>query len=94
MLTTFLTQLYTADTLSRALLTSDKTDTKLHDEAELLLAVNISDLPASKECFEEYKKAQSVDSVVINYCRHGWPEKHEVDTTMKPYWERQEYICN
>ena len=76
----------------RAPLTSDETDTKLHDEAELLLAVNISDLPASRERLEEYKKAQSVDpicSVVINYCRHGWPEKHEVDTTIKPYWERQ-----
>ena len=52
--------LYTADTLSRAPLTSDETDTKLHDEAELLLAVNISDLPASKERLEEYKRAQSV----------------------------------
>ena len=84
--------LYTADTLSRAPLELKESDTELSDEADRLLAVDISNLPASKEHLEQYKNAQSADpvcSLIINYCCNGWPEKTEIDTITRPYWERR-----
>ena len=84
--------LYTADTLSRALLESSETDSSPQGEAELLLEMCLSNLPANKERLDEYRASQSTDpvcSLVINYYRNGWPAKQNVDGIIKPYWEVQ-----
>ena len=84
--------LYTADTLSRAPLESSETDSSPQGEAELLLEMCLSNLPANKEWLDEYRASQSTDpvcSLVINYCRNGWPAKQDVDGIIKPYWEVQ-----
>ena len=84
--------LYTADTLSRAPLESSETDSSPQGEAELLLEMCLSNLPANKERLDEYRASQSTDpvcSLVINYCRNGWPAKQDVDGIIKPYWEVQ-----
>ena len=84
--------LYTADTLSQAPLESSETDSSPQGEAELLLEMCLSNLPANKERLDEYRASQSTDpvcSLVINYCRNGWPAKQDVDGIIKPYWEVQ-----
>ena len=83
-------QLYTADTLSRAPVPSVKHDTELEELAELLMETHIAHLPASKGRLETYRTAQSSDptcSLLMQYCREGWPEKNLEDPMLKPYWE-------
>ena len=63
--------LYTANTLSRA--PSNQSDTRLQEEAEMLMEMYIAHLPASKERLESYCQAQVKDptcSLVINFCCH------------------------
>ena len=84
--------LYTADTLSQAPLELSETDSSPQGEAELLLEMCLSNLPANKERLDEYRASQSTDpvcSLVINYCCNGWPAKQDVDGIIKPYWEVQ-----
>ena len=88
-------ELFTADTLSRApvSLTEELT---LQNKVETFvnLVVNNS-LPASKHRLDEYREAQSKDSVcqqLSEYCRHGWPEKTSVTPEVAPYWKSRGFL--
>ena len=79
--------LYTADTLSRAPMS--ESETNLQEEAEVLMEVCVTDLPASNSRLDEYRASQVTDpicSAIFNYCRNGWPVKDEVEAKMRPYW--------
>jgi hypothetical protein len=79
--------LYTADTLSRAPLNTQGT-TALEELAELAIDACIANLPASKETLNEYEHAQNSDplcSLIIKYCRTGWPCKKYLNETTIPY---------
>ena len=84
--------LHTADTLSRAPSASTKSDSTLEELAELHMEACIAHLPASKDRLDTYRTAQKADhtcSLLIKYCRDGWPGKNSVDPVAKPYWEVQ-----
>ena len=81
--------LHTADTLSRAPLSSTEHDHDPEHLAELLMVSHIQHLPASKERLETYRQAQNsypTCSRVKEYCQKGWPDKHKLATDVKPYW--------
>ena len=84
--------LYTADTLSRASLSSSDDDPNQGVLAELAMEACIAHIPASQSRLSEYEEAQNSDplcSLVIKYCRTGWPGKQKVDEALAPYWEAQ-----
>ena len=82
-------RLYTADALSRD--PSEDTDVCcLQKEAETLMELNTSTLPASQPRLLRYRKWQEQDPVcskVIQYCKSKWPDKQNVSHEMKPYFE-------
>ena len=87
-------ELYTADTLSRAPISSHLTENALTQQqlAKLCMATTISHLPASNQRLETYRQAQSTDPIcqqILKYCREGWPDKRQVDPSVKAYWEAQ-----
>jgi len=46
--------------------------------------------PALRELMSIVHTSQAADptcSTVINYCRHGWPDKNQFDQTLIPYWK-------
>jgi len=70
--------LYTADTLSSA---PDNNDTRLRDEAEIIMELCIPSLPASTRTLSDYLKARAED-----YCQKGWLErKDKIATEFRPY---------
>ena len=82
--------LYTADTLSRAPKPSTGADTNLEELAELAMEACIAHLPANRDRLREYEDEQNSDplcSVVIKYCRTGWPGKPQINESLSPYWE-------
>lgn len=82
--------LYTANTLSRARHNSTTPDTWLIEEAELLMAITVANLPASKQRLDTYKRELSrylIFSKVAHYCQAGWPPKQGIEHHLKPYWE-------
>ena len=83
--------MYTADTLSRApLSTTSSHDTDLQELAELAMTAAVYHLPASKQRLEVYRKAQQEDpqcQVVLQYCRGGWPTESDADPTVRAYWD-------
>ena len=67
-------------------------DTTVEYLAELAMTENIAQLPASAKRLEVFRKAQSEDptcAILLQYCRNGWPGKHSINPTVKPYWEAQ-----
>ena len=81
-------EIYTADTLSRAPISSEISDLNLEEEAKMLMEMSIRHLPASPKQLDEYRSAQIADhvcSTIINYCQHGWPEKKYIDSFLRPY---------
>ena len=81
--------LYTADTLSRAPISSSG-DPTLEELAELAMEACIAHLPASQDRLCEYQEAQNSDplcSLVIKYCLTGWPGKAQINEALAPYWE-------
>ena len=82
--------LYTADTLSRAPSSTTENDARLQEEAEALMEMRVTSLPASTERLEEYRRSQAEDPVcssVIAYCKTGWPEKNGVEICILTYWK-------
>lgn len=82
-------QLYTADTLSRAPV-SPVESSNLQEEADLLLALSVNNLPASSQRVDTIKKAQESDpvcSTLVSYCNHGWPHKNNLSVPLIPYWK-------
>ena len=85
-------ELYTADTLSRAPLKMEEADQKLLEEAESFMEIGVSNLPASKDRLDEYRKHQTSDpvcSMVMKFCQQGWPEKGAVSEEIKAYWRER-----
>ena len=85
-------QLYTADTLSRAPLTSQDNSSDLEELAELAAAATVAHLPASEDRLDIYRQAQKDDptcSIVREYCLIGWPEQSAIDPRAKPFWEKR-----
>ena len=83
--------LYTAGTLSRAPLSFSDDDPTQGVLAELAMEACVAHIPAGQSRLSEYEKAQNSDplrSLVIKYCRTGWPGK-KVDEALTPYWEAQ-----
>ena len=82
-------ELYTADALSQSPLPT--VGCKIPEElTEATVDASIAHLPASKKRLEELQIAQNTDIIcnhVMKYCHEGWPSKHEVETTIRPYWE-------
>ena len=82
--------LYIAETLSRAPSPTTENDARLQEEAEALMEMHFTSLPASTERCEEYRKSQAEDPVcssVIVYCKNGWPEKNGVEICILPFWK-------
>ena len=82
--------LYTADTLSRSPSTAEQSDSQLQEEAEEIMEVSVTHLPASAEKMQCYRKAQSEDmvcSAVRDYCHKRWPERKAIPTKLFPYWK-------
>ena len=81
--------LITADALSRAPLHSDATDSlDLQESAETFISAVVEALPGSANHLEQIAKAQSTDPIlqVTKYCQEGWPAKHLIKSSLKPYW--------
>ena len=81
--------LYAADTLSRAPLSTTEQDKDLEELAELLMDTHLQQLPASSKRLEIYRTAQQCDttcSKVTAYCLKGWPDRHKLTADLKPYW--------
>jgi len=85
--------LYTADTSSRAPSASTYNDSRLEQEAEMVMELHVSQLPASPQTCNDYLKAQAEDSVcktVIEHCKTGWPDRNEeISPELKPYQKAQ-----
>ena len=84
-------EMYTADTLSRpptALPGKTSLDFKCELKSDIDTIMTL--LPATKGKLEPYAFAQAKDSVwsrILEFCRLGWPEKHEVHASILPYWK-------
>ena len=81
-------EMYTADTLSRSPLPK-KGDSTLEELAELAMDACIFHLPASRSTLNDLEEAQASDpvcSLLIQYCRDGWPSKTKVCDVILPYW--------
>ena len=82
--------LYTADALSRAPRSTTENDVELEEDTEHMMEVVVGHLPATKQKLCEYARAQASDPVcakVLQYCQQGWPDKHHIETHLKPYWK-------
>ena len=83
--------LYTAVTVSRAPITSQvdaDANSATVEQAEALMEMCVSHLPASTHRINVYRTSQAVDptcSTVINYWHQGWPDKNEVNQELIPY---------
>lgn len=82
--------LYTADTLSRAPIEGE--NITLVEEAEIQIESVISHLPASTQTLEMYSQEQNRDrtcTLVLGFCRHGWPDQRPNDLELRPYWNER-----
>ena len=62
----------------------------------LLMEVTVTNLPASAEKLDEYRKAQTVDKVcstVTHYCHNGWPQKkNDLTVDLVPYCKARQNL--
>ena len=87
--------LYTADALSRDPSTSGEKDHRLADEAEHIMELNVTNLPASTKTRALYQRAQAEDStysLVIDYCKNGWPNKAKLPQELQPLWNARSML--
>ena len=81
--------LYTTDALSCAPTPSSDV-TAITKNIESSVNVLLSQIPASADCLKEYQYAQQNDltcSLVITYCKQGWPNRHRVHPECIVYWK-------
>ena len=81
--------LYMADTLSRAPLSLSNVEEMAKDTEEFVQAI-ISSIPATKDYLEQYRNAQSQDTIcskLIEFCRAGWPNHKQLKGDLKKYWQ-------
>ena len=82
----------TADALSRASLTRDltKAEKQLNEDMSLYVANIIECLPTTERRLDETRLQQDEDEVcrkLKEYCIEGWPDKSQLTTPLKPYWQ-------
>ena len=73
--------LYTADTLSHAPVDAAGKTALIHAKTEIFVQAVISQLPASTNRLDEFRKAQHDDSTcsqLFRFCKEGWPSSHEL----------------
>ena len=79
-----------ADTLSRAPSTNPtKTDQLFQQEAEIFVNAVVQNLPATEQRLEEIRRCQEADEgckQATAFCESGWPEKHAIPGTLRPYY--------
>lgn len=79
-----------ADTLSRAPASGPAAaDELFQQEANAFVNIVLQHLPASEQRLEEIKKRQGEDEdyqQLTLFCQSGWPDKHRLTATMKPYF--------
>ena len=81
--------LYTADTLSRAPITSSS-DCFDNMDMESFLHAIVSSLPLNPDRLEVYRQAQKADPIfpqIIVYCNQGWPGRHRIEEKYRSYWK-------
>lgn len=82
-------EMYTADTFSRAPL-SEKPENSLLSETESYVNLIVSNMPASERKLVEIRENQHDDAVcskVMEYTLQGWPDKHHVESVLRPYYQ-------
>ena len=80
--------LYTADTLSRAPIKEIPDFSSSKSSQQFIQAVTAA-LPASHDRLDNYRTAQSEDSVcsrLIEYCTSGWPNRNKLPRELKDFW--------
>ena len=80
---------YIPDTLSRAPLNTPDANGVEKDTETFMQAV-IAGIPASKDYLEDYRKAQSQDTVcsqLMEFCRSGWPSHRQLRGDINKYWQ-------
>ena len=95
-------QMYTSDTLSR--LQRKQPDSKPEDslipdqEMSAFVCSIVDALSVSDITLKQIIEAQEEDEVckqIRQYCLEGWPDKHRIPSSSKPYWsERGEITIN
>ena len=83
--------LATADTLSRAPLSSTDVD-QLTEETISFVEDVLDNHPVTNSRMEDLKKQQKLDSECIQllqYCRDGWPKEKDVPMELKRYWRER-----
>ena len=83
--------MYSADTLSRAPVSSVQNDVLASEnELESFVAEITASLPASAQRLKTYSEVQANDSVcsaLIGYCQSQWSDESNLQTELiKPYW--------
>ena len=85
--------MYSADTLSRAPVSPVDNDVLASEnELESFVAEITASLPASTQRLKTYSEAQANDpvcSTLITYCQTRWPDKSDLQTELKPYWNNR-----
>lgn len=83
------TEMYIADTLSRAALPESSSD-ELDDDVIVHVNMLIKNLPVSSERLQWLKTATSADDsmqILKTYCKKGWPAcKKQVNKLVQEYW--------
>ena len=83
-------ELSTADTLSRAPVTSSTfTDEQFNHEVAAYVGMVCENLPASDQHISQIKQLQLNDEVcqkLTTYCKDGWPDKRDIPGILKPYY--------
>ena len=83
-------ELVIADTLSRAP-AADPTpaEERLQKETKVFINTILTNLPATEERIDTIKELQLQDPVcqhISVYCQSGWPSKHSLSASLKPYF--------
>ena len=64
-------------------------DIQFSHDVEMFVNTIMSSLPATKQRLTEMAHEQSTDEIckqLIQYCQSGWPSKHQVPQSLKPYY--------
>ena len=82
--------LYAADALSHAPIPGES-EQELQEEVEVYVdQVTMSSIPATNHRLQEYQQAQKEDAECLkvrDYCQTHWPDKHSIESSLKPYWK-------
>ena len=88
-------EMFISDALSRAYLPESESESTTEKEAEIEVAMLISNLPMSQKKIEEIRELMANDDEMIvlkNYVLSGWPETREEVDRVKDYWNFREEI--